>query len=293
MLHPFPKASRFASALLFAALAVPAFAQTIVADFTQGVGTTSASHQYVGAAGDGWSGAWNLSTQTNATATAAVRDTTPIAGSTHRLEVNVVGTGSSSTTRRSTLNRAFNPSASIVSAAHQISFNIRFDDLSGYGANTPANDNFGIFAASSATSTTGTASQTWGIQALSGGNFFLHDGDGSDNSTLIDTGLAPVQGRTYAFVIKIDPTAHTWMVTIDDGVNDSFTSTTLGFRRNSSAGNVLHFNTQMSSPDDNWTYSIDGLTISAVPEPASAGLLAGGAAALLLFGRRGARRASL
>lgn len=255
-------------------------AATIIGNFTGGTGTTNASHQFEGTAGEGWNGGWVTST-TNATMTPTVTNTNPIYGTDNYLHVNIdAGTSSS---RRSSLRRDFN-SSTLGSSSYKISFTLRMDDLTGYSS---SGDYFGIFASPFNNPTaTAAANQTWGMYAQGDGNITLSSGPGDGGTPItVNTGIALATGKTYTFDITVNPGTNTWVAKISDGTT-SFTSEALGFRTNGNDGHILHVNTLMSGSTDDWTYSLSGVTITTVPEPSSVALLGAGAVCAALLGRR-------
>lgn len=255
---------------MVALLASPLARGQAVADFSQGVGTASASHQFVGTAGEGWLGPWATFTE-NATLNTSVLNTNPIIGTENYLQMSFEGGASAS--RRTALNRQFN--TSLAQAAHTISFSIRFDNLTGLGSN----DFIGIFATNNAvTNTTSTSVQTWGM-IVTGSSGALSFRAGPDASDTVQTGVTIAEGVTYSFVLNIDPANNAWQGNVASSDDDNFSSGSMGYRNNSTTGQTININTLMNSPDDQWTYSLSGLTV--IPEPATTALL-GGLGVLLL-----------
>jgi hypothetical protein len=282
-------------AALAALLVLPtAGAAAVIADFTGGNGTAMPD-QYVGAAGDGWAGAWSASgvntTSTTVTNTGAFS-----------LGGNYLKVVDNTTTGVTFVRRQYTSAGELtLSGTQLISFNFRFDgNISQF---TAFNDRIGIFG--DTTSQTGTGiTNTWLVgvaggnsgaatgQSVFSGNWYFFDNNGSNvfsTDNMVDTGIALVAGREYAFVIEVDSAAGTYSVTLDDGVNETVQATDLVFRRGTGAASTswIHFNLNASTASDSSAFSIDKVAI--VPEPAG---LAIAAVAGLLLGRRRRRVAS-
>jgi len=243
-----------------------------LADFSGGVGTASASTQFTGTAGEGWSTAWNT-VETNTTITTNVLNSTPIFATDNYLSVNVDAGASAS--RRSALNRGLEDVN--VSSGHTISFSLRPDSLTGFDA---TGDFLGIFSSASAvTGSTSSSSQTWGI-IIDGSSKKIAFRDGENNGaaatgvSYIETGLNLTAGVTYDFTLSIDVENSQWQGTVTSSASESYVSETMSFRNTSGGlGNFTNFNTLMNSDSDDWTYSLNGLEVAAIPEPTTAGIM--------------------
>lgn len=236
-------------------------AQAAVADFSEGVGTTSASHQYVGTAGEDWLGPW-AAVPTNTTMDATVTNNDPIVGTDNYLQMEITGGATSS--RRSALNRGVE--ASLAEDAHSIAFTLRVDKLTGFGSG----DFIGIFSTETAqASTTSTSSQTWGlIVSGTSGNISFRDGE----SNSINTGLDLTAGVTYDFLMEINPLDSTWTGSISTSAGPSFTSPTMNFRKTTATGRYVNINSLMNTTGDEIDYSLTGLSVTAIPESSSTSL---------------------
>ncbi len=74
-------------------------------------------------------------------------------------------------------------------------------------------------------------------------------------------------GRTYHFVINVNPAAKTWTGTVTDGTT-SYTSPSLGFRANSTTdGEFIEFGASKTgtTTGNNFTFSVDSLLITNEP----------------------------
>ena len=225
-----------------------------IADFSRGEGTVRASTQFVGATGDGWLTPWNIFSE-NTKLTTTVERSNPIFGPNNYLQVRIEAGAKAQ--RRTAVSRSFE--TALAENAHTIAFSIRPDDLTGWGSN----DFFGIFATNNPlTTTTSTDAQTWGILILGSSNTISFR-DGEDSS--IQTGIPFTEGVTYSFVLNIDPVNNSWVGSVSTSENESFTSGYMEYRRDNTVGRTVNINTLMDSnqatSNDNWTYSLDGLSI--------------------------------
>ena len=243
--------------------------------FTGGTGTASFD-QYTGIAGGGWNGAWGSS---GTASTVAVSSTTPIgSGGNYLSVINTNTTGDSPIYRQfdSTLGQS-------VTAAYQVSYSLRLDTLGNFNN---VNDYISLSdsATSGGTSTTssffirafgavsGTANA--GVWAFYNGP---QNGGGYNSNLWINSSMALTAGTTYSFTINIDPTTKTYSVSIFDG-STTATATGLGFRSNSfSGGSYLNFTTRndAATTSDTIAYSLDNISVSAIPEPSTYAALAG------------------
>ncbi len=259
--------------------------QAAEADFSLGEGSTSASHQFEGTSGEGWLGPWGTATE-DLTLTANVTNSDPMFATDNYLSLGLAPIAPDSNNRyRSAVNRG--AESSIVSSEHQVVFSIRPDDLTGF---TDSLDVFGIFATPTAiTSTTSTSAQTWGIYISgSSGEISFRNGESTPGGTSVDSGISFTEGVTYTFTLTIDPENTAWVGNITTSTAESFTSDTMDFRSQTNLGNYVNINTLMDDGTEAWTYSLSGLSVTAIPESSSSslGILVGAGALALLFSKR-------
>jgi len=89
----------------------------------------------------------------------------------------------------------------------------------------------------------------------------------------VNSGMALVAGRVYAFAIVLHPAQLTYDVTIADGIS-SVSKTNLGFRDSAFAlPNTLVFNARIANTNNVLTVAVDSITVSPrpVPPPALSG----------------------
>ncbi|AHF90170.1 hypothetical protein OPIT5_07965 [Opitutaceae bacterium TAV5] len=269
--------------LLACLLAPLASAATIVADFTGGLGTTDASHQFTGAVGEGWKTAWSTS-QTNATVT-------PVIGANDWLTISV--TAGPASARRSSLNRAYYSGASAVidvTRAYTVSFSLTFDDLTGF---TSSADYIGIFDSPSQQTgvAVGGTTNSWAFQITGNSKTIQWNNGNRDggSAAFVSSGITVETGKVYTFTVDVDPAtlSYTASITTDGNPVSTVTSTSLGFRSAATSlgdtGRYFHLNTLMDGPTDSWSYSLGGVTLSQIPEPRAAAFL-GGLGTLLVAG---------
>ena len=270
------KLTSLALLALFASATV-ASAQTVVANFTDGTGTTL-SDQYTGVAGNGWSTAWAFG---GTAGSAAVTSTTPLAGGGNYLAYTN-GNGGAATDIA--LVRQWSSTNIPDTAAYRVSFNVRLDDISNWNA---SGDYFTV-SASNVTGNSPSGSSSFLIRAYGAttGNanalkwaFYNGNKDsaGIDTTRFSSSTMSVVQGTTYQFTIDVNPLNGTYGATIDDGTN-SVTATALGFRSGTFTGrNYLNFNSAKSALTDTFGYSLDtvAISVSPIPEPSTYAALAG------------------
>ncbi|HSI34485.1 MAG: PEP-CTERM sorting domain-containing protein [Phycisphaerae bacterium] len=285
--------SRAAVAAAFAVCAPLSARAAIVADFTDGNGSTLPD-QWTGSVGSGWQTAWSSAGTTTGT---GVVNTSPLGGGGNYLQVV-----DNTTTTPAYIRRQYATSGDVdIAQPYRVSLRYRFDGT--MAEFTDFNDRLAIFGDTGAVTSSAT-SNTWllGVaggntgagagQSVFAGRWYMFDNNGSNafaTSNMVDTGLTLVGGREYAITVDVDPTTGTYDATIDDGVNPAFTANDLTFRRGAgaSAASWFHVSGNATAATDNSAFSLDGVVISAVPEPSTAALLVIGAG---LLGRRGRRR---
>lgn len=250
----------------------------VIADFTDG-NTTSAVDGYAGKAGGGWTGAWNNPTS-NITYAATVTNTSPLkAGSGNYLSITASSPGSVANSQAS-VNRQYSSGISLTQEV-KFEFLFRADVIS-------SQTRYTIFDAPASQPATG-ANMTWEV-ALNGSTWYLYSGNGAGGGSEISTGLTATAGTTYAFTILANPTAKTFTVSIANTLGTVlYTSGTTTFRSSAaSLGGYLTFSTVDSDPSSptSLASSIDGISITQVPEPGTVALLGLGGAAFLWMRRR-------
>jgi hypothetical protein len=272
---------------LFAS-ATAATAQTVVANFTGGTGTAS-SDQYTGVAGNGWVGPWSFG---GTAGFAAVANTTPLAtGGGNYLAYSSVSGGSGSDIA---LNRQWSSTNVPDTAAYRVSFSVRLDNIGNWDA---AGDYFTV-SASNAVANSPSGSSSFIIRAYgattgtaTAGKWAFYNGGKNSaafNASLFQSStMSVVAGTTYQFTVDVNPLTGTYAATIDDGTS-SVSATALGFRSATfTSRNVLNFDSAKSVATDTFGYSIDTVSIAAIPEPSTYAVLVGfGAIGLTALRRR-------
>ena len=297
---------RFIAAVALTAAVAACFAPTtraatIVADFEGAAGTVD---HFPGVAGSGWGGPWAMVNGTGVSYAGAVANSAPLDASPNYLSVSRSGGTAAGTAH---VRRPFNTFGDVdPTQPHRITVKLRFDgNLTDF--NGSFQDRLNLFADPGAVTTTA-PSNSWMIGAAGGSNgtsnvvpapntFFFFDAGNEPTANaftganLVNTGVALNPGTVYSFTIDVYPGLGKYDATINDGTN-SFTGTDLQFRNglaSASAANApdtLYFGIQSSAAADNHAYSVDALTITAIPEPATFGLFAVGALALATRRRR-------
>lgn len=287
---------------LAAAPLLPANAAPIVANFEGGAGSVDT---FPGMGGNGWVGPWSVVNGTNVVYTGSVASTNPLNASPNYLSVRNAGTGTAAGS--AVVTRAFTTNAEVNPALpHRVAFQFRFDgnmtDFNGQFA-----DRINLFADPGNTTTTAT-SNSWMMGVAAAGNgsantipaantwFFFDAGNESSNpqgftgSNLVNTGVPLTPGTVYSFTVDVYPALSKYDATISNGTQ-SFTGTDLQFRNLKTAAadapDNLYFGIQSSANTDNHAFSVDALSITAIPEPGSLALF--GIAGLTLLRRRRVR----
>lgn len=261
------------------ALASTASASVLTLDFANGNGTSSVD-QYTGTTGSGWNTAWGVALGGSATGSPTVVNTTPLSGGGNYL--------SSSFTATSTLGvqvyRSFDGTASGVDITqdHSYSFNLRLDSFSS-GQFTIHNNIAGQ---------TGTGSaDSWIIYTSPGGNWTLRNGNNAGGITGdVDSGILATTGIVYSFNITVNETTNKWAATISNGTTSFSSSSPLGFRTSAANdGTYLEFGGINVSNGTTLAFSLDALTVTSIPEPASFALIAGALLGLVVVTKRESR----
>ena len=237
-----------------------------LANFDGGNGTATPD-QFTGTAGNGWAGAWT-GPNTSSTVTAA----NPLNGG-----GNYLSSGGTASGVRNVY-RQFN--SPMANQPHVVSWQWRFDG--NFSQFASENDRVQFFGDSAAGGSSG-ASNSWligvtanrpGFGAVNG-EFYIFDGtSGSafDVANMFDTNLVLQDDTIYDFEVIVDPASATYSATISDGVN-TVSATGLGFR-NGTAGayDFLGFGVNASATNDDLTFALDSISVTAVPEPGSLAL---------------------
>lgn len=286
--------------LLLTTLAGLAFAASLPAavvtlGFDDGTGTASVD-QYTGTAGSGWVDAWGQRGDGLITQTDAVSNTTPVVtGGGNYLSIAAEldgGTpGSSGRTSVST-NREYD--GGLLTTAVTYSFDVRIDSVTSFSS---TNDSINFFDATTNNPTGGffsTTQSTWGLR-FSGDGQIKQGASGGTN-----VGAAWATGKTYSFTINSDPTTETWGFSIFNVTDNISTASGTGLAWLAAAslsnanGGFLHFGTTLARTagvpnlptDGAASWSLDNISITAVPEPSTYALLAGFMALGLILMRR-------
>lgn len=297
-----PQTLAFASILL--ATACLNLNAQITADFSGGMGTTQPD-QYVGTDGDGWARSWySLTSSSNISIGGAIQTSDPVNGGGNYLQVTTNQTGNDGAQQNTSLGRKYTNYGDVsTTAAHQISFDLRIDSWT-VGEANPGSQFIGIYG-----NTTGsmgnnfTNNSTWMIRVYagnSGGATALtwaaydgsRNGSGYNSSNLEDigSGLTMEIGTTYSFTITNDPTTGSYMVSVSDGETVVSTADWLGYRTaNWGEGytddlwTVWH--EQTLNLNDGAEFSVDNISITAIPEASSFSFVGFALLGLLYFKR--------
>lgn len=272
-----------------------ASAQVSTLNFSDGVGTSSYD-QYTGVAGGGWKDGWKSARATGtsqATYSVTVASTTPVySGGGNYMSASLTSSGvSGGAAQQAQISRQIDSAAINLSQAFSYSFYFRTEDTW-----TTANSaQYSIY--SNPTSAAGTSSGTsWSITSSPevGSVWTFGDGNGSGGVTAVNSTMAVTAGTTYFFTINTNPVTETYTVSIvNTSTEVTYTSGLLNWRNANTASNVeseyLTFMLKDTTTGSANTlgFSLDGISLSQVPEPSSFALLFGGAAlALACVSRR-------
>jgi hypothetical protein len=277
-----PSTKRFLLQAFALLLAIScASAQVLTLDFAGGNGTTTVD-QYTGTSGSGWNTAWTQGFTANATNTSAtVVNTSPLySGGGNYLQVSYDAT-SNATAR---VSRQWDTTALTLTDPVVLDFYFRSTTTVG-----TATQIFTLFGGTAATSATG-ASDSWRI-AADGGGFSAFNG-----TTPVSLGTGPIlAGVTFHFTLTFDTVANTYDISVTN-MSTSATSSLndLAFRSGNDLAlgymNFVSANSQAVAKTG-LGYSIDGISLTAVPEPAVAASALLGGLLLTHFARR--RQSSL
>jgi hypothetical protein len=240
------------------------------------------------AAGNGWSGAWTLTSNAGIGRTAAIQSSSALSsGSGNYLETVITNNGTNTGARAGTLFRQLDSGSIDLTSIFTVSFDFRSADA----VNT--NGPFSIIQ-SSASKLGRTGADTWSVYLKSDGNWYALNGNkaGGGTESLL---LAYSANTTYHFSVTVDSTTRSYSISATAIGGSSATLSNLGFRTSdTSAGSFLNFVATSSSTSTDGsdkvinTFDIDNVLVtSAIPEPANIALLAGlGALGLIVCSRR-------
>lgn len=258
----------------------------LIADFVGGAGT-AAPDQYAGIAGNGWTAAWRNSTNGSTNLATAVANTNPINGGGNYLTVNPNGNSDQF------FGRAFDGTGSSggVDATGTVtySFDLRIDSLAGFGDSS--NDQFSFHVTNGSntsndynvTNTSSFIIRAYGVTtgtAQAGKWAFyngLGDAGGFNANNFVDSGMTLTANAIYHFTITSNAATEKYDISVSDGTT-TVSQTNLGWRtdKNFNAGggntlqNILAFGGREGTAAEDFAYSIDNISITAVPEPTTA-----------------------
>ncbi len=230
-----------------------------VADFEGGA---SSSNGYTGSTDSGWQGGWTLASLSSSAVT--LTNSSPIvSGGNNYLAV-------STSSNSGALTRQLGTGSHLYTDQYTISFDLRVDSAVG-GNNT-------LVIASNSSSNSGATSGNTAI------NIYNRNGYWNIYNTIATT--VPVAANMmYRFEIDVNPTTATYDVSI------SYTDVTNGLTTFSHTGYAYRSTTEQYN--QSWLafkaisgsgFSLDNLSVTAVPEPAALGLIC--LSGLLLIKRR-------
>ena len=251
-------------------------------DFDAGNGTSSFD-QFEGVAGNGWASAWSVSANSASSgstegSTGVANDTPLYAGGGNYLKAGMSTPAGLSGTAQWAYWRQIDEAS--IDLSQQVSYDFYFRTDSAI-----ADAGYQIFSRADSNAAVGTsASDTWEI---------FSDSDSwrvRNGAAQIDTGVTINAGEVYQFSITSDPTAQTWTVTIAGSGSNTYTSGVLSYRNTgtTSEGSFLEFaiSDKNAANADEVYFSLDSVTVTQIPEPASAAMLFGVSGIALLFKRK-------
>ncbi|PAW76266.1 MAG: hypothetical protein B9S32_15565 [Verrucomicrobia bacterium Tous-C9LFEB] len=248
-------------------------AATVIEDF---------EGSYPGSAGSGWATAWVQTLGSGVGLNAQLTNTSPLqTGGGQYLSVSLSATSANS----ATVNRAFNNTTGIdVASPYQVQFALRLD------AALISGQQISLYASPGSSSVT-SSNVSWSIVADSTNGWLINNGNKSGGVTSqVSTGLSLSSGVTYLFTIDVDPTTKAWNVSIDSTAgNYDNTGAAFGFRTAATTTMTtptLSFGGKPGSDGTSLDFSIDNLSITQVPEPATPALIGLGIALTVVLRRR-------
>lgn len=278
-------------------VASTAQAATVTADFSESLGKSSTVvDAYLGKAGSGWAGGWveKVDSSNTISGTVLASSSSPLGDGGNYLSLTGGGSaGTKAVTRQldsAVLNTAF---------PYTVQWKYRLDSATtGF---TTFNDRVHFGASGTETGPSGT-NNSWLIGAVGAdsgmtnlvpdGNFYFFNYKANNSSTfsgtnLVDTGIALTQDVVYSFTVNVNPATRTYSARIDAEGGSFFEQSNLGFRSNSPAANqYLVFGGVTSTTNEAINYSLDGISVTGIPEPTNAGLLVIACGGFLLSRKR-------
>jgi hypothetical protein len=175
---------------------------------TYSVGSSFTSGTALGAAGSNWAYAWRTANSLS-TSTGTVTSTTPLESG-RRLGVTLV-TQSGKTASYGSVGRPY-VLTSATSGYYGYAFMFRADTA-------PSNLRYLIYETRTRSSAP-VSTTTWQIASVNG-TWQVFDGpvNGGTN-TYVDTGMSVTAGAAYEFIVTLNPSTHTWAVSISNGSVD-------------------------------------------------------------------------
>jgi MYXO-CTERM domain-containing protein len=276
--------------------AAPAARADIIANFTGGNDTTNggaaapAPDTFKGIAGAGWASPWSLNNPAGIAVTNTVANTTPVNGGGNYLAVTETGANAAAEVRQYT-----DVAGDVrLTQKHTVSWDFRIDESATSLTNNfnGGNDRYQFFENPASGSTTATTNNwivaAFGANPSAGTAGFVakhweaYNASPTDNAftagSLVDSGIAIASGVTYHFDVTTDPASKTYTLHLTSSAGESFTSASLNWRNfkdnPTAAGGFLQFGSGADASGEARSFALDSVTITAVPEPAAAGLLA-------------------
>lgn len=269
---------------VLAALAAGTAAQAaVVANFTDGFGNTSVD-QYDGIPGGGWATSWGRTVGANVSFTKTQMLTAnPMNNGGQYMRATVTGTSSVAASTAGYYGRKLSSGADGITTTspYTVSFDFR-------AVNMPGTDNF-YQLSSNANITQNLSTTSWALRATSDGAWVAVNGDknGGIASGVVLTNVAFAVDTVYRITVNVDPAAQSWSVNITDGVNTG-SANSLGFRTSAKDGGAaLMFGAFVPAGGGSYTFDLDNVAVTAVPEAASMVPMLGG----LTWALAGLRRA--
>lgn len=259
----------------------------ILAEFTGGGSSaspvTNTVDAWSGKAGEGWLTEWRITANSGVISTMNVTNASPLDSHGNHLGASLsfpdaaAGNGN--------IHRQYGENQEVkLNQAQTVSFLLRLD------SSLATLDRFRLWDGTStgALIETGSGEQaSWFIRTS--GSVWKFGNGGVANANLVSSGISIVAGNVYRFTLDIDPATKSYVVTLVDLTADlSYTSPTLGFASNvTQVGGNLNFGVTKAAGDTPLAWSLDSVSVTAVPEPTSAALVGGG---LLLIVAHSMRR---
>lgn len=250
-----------------------------VADFDGG-NSSSVVDGYKGMAGGGWTGAWSTTSTNSAVVSGTVVSTNPlVTDSGNYLSGTVSGPTTNSANSQGYIGRVINAASFDYTQPLQLSFLFQpettvsgsqlYRILGNAGSVTNATSATNMFVISSGS----VSAPTWQF---------------NNSTTQVDSGMAVVTGDVYSFSLSLNMQANTYTATVTDltastvaGSSVTWTSGTLSFRDTAAITNfALEFGALLATGGaqtsaNSVSFNVDSISVSAIPEPATAGMFFG------------------